>query len=723
MFRWITTVIFAILILGFLPCSEAQCSDQQRDSASSSRSRRAPSRPIVARPYPDRPIEHGCVEQERGSLFPGESITYRDVTVTWEVAESPSGTTESFGILVFESADPSIPDHTMEGILKAPDAWLGGISYCDTVLRFRGLTWRANENSPLTVQRIDYEACFQPRDQFFDACGGNTLIYVSSVTPIHLNEWILQLSDRPTEYPDGSEYYEIQVHNTIDGTTGTLPAIEGATRKFGRFAIAVRNDFHPDNTLGIHVNADRDPSVRGRDACVDDLRKEPKETLEELLFRLGNDYGFELEWMEYPGHRESIDYLKVSNFGGETERYPVKGLLSDLLPQFLQNHCGFNMDRIGLEWVDSTHLRITPIGYEETVAWQEAREDFKQKFSAVTKVYRLEKITPITAKALIDQELRWYGLSGTTVREGIASLPDTLRSNYAGFTVEQCIADEMANAVIVTAIPETHAKIEKLLAEMDSLLAEKKEGGERPSVYGLTVYLLQGMETGNRENAPTQKPSSETIAKTTGSLGIDTVVESIIFENQPLQELIAMLSTVSASNVNVAGSVPNMKVSVNIQDPRTVREILQDLEKLYDLWVDYQPGNTIVRPGWERERQGADRKSLTLLQDYGIAEEDLAAFGFVAGQELGKGMVSLVGQRGDEGNAKVALSESYTCEFEYMDFRKPYLILKGRMLDQRTNKCLLENTLYLEPDKPALLGLTNMRNALILIVRWQGGDR
>jgi hypothetical protein len=155
------------------------------------------------------------------------------------------------------------------------------------------------------------------------------------------------------------------------------------------------------------------------------------------------------------------------------------------------------------------------------------------------------------------------------------------------------------------------------------------------------------------------------------------------------------------------------------------------------------------------------------LKDYGLAEGDLQLFGFDAATELGRGVVALAGRRGTEGQALVSLTDSYAAEFEFQDVRPPYLIVKGRLVekqavsqaakaaapspgagadqqmlmmgmmrdggappggsapsgpaktrtDDSAGKALMENTLYLEKDKPSVLGLTNLRQALILVVR------
>ena len=107
-----------------------------------------------------------------------------------------------------------------------------------------------------------------------------------------------------------------------------------------------------------------------------------------------------------------------------------------------------------------------------------------------------------------------------------------------------------------------------------------------------------------------------------------------------------------------------------------------------------------------------------LAAKYGISEEDLKLFGLGNLAELGKGVVTISGEPGEGGKARVSLTEAYAAELQFQDVREPYVIIRGRLSGiQPADRALLENTLYLEKDKPTLLGLTNLKDALMLIVR------
>jgi hypothetical protein len=714
-------------------------------------------------------IEHGCKEEGQGNLFPGESITYRDVTLTWKIADSPGQATDSLSFLRLTSARPGVADHTL-AVRLDPDekGWERYLYFDNAVFCVVGKIWRISDESPATIQQMRVVQMYQPEEQFFDAGPTKYLrLFVSANTPIQLNEWKVRLSEDPVPYPDGNEYLEFALENTVDRSTGTMPAVEGVTRKFGRFELSVKSVWEITKTVMLNVSADLDPSIDGGDRYIrQEIRVAPGETLEAFLNRVAEQYSFEVEWVEHPGHPESIDYLKRLRGPVKHPNSLHRMILKDAVSALLSRR-----REINLEWVDATHLQVSPVGYEKIVAKreeemrkqesaeieerlkaeaakeqerllaeknQEALEEFEAKYSPLTRVYPLGRMTPVTAKALVDRELTAFGF---LKYDSIDDLEDPFYKtlldfgnpaetshqelrNFPPFTIEQCVADEKANAVILTAIPETHEEVRKLLTEMDGMLADKEQKGP-PRQFRLGVVLLQGVESEKNEelapSEPAQKPSPSQQDTESAHKGLDAPVESLTIENQDIREIVGLLSSFSETSINVAGSIPpKMPVTLNVQEPRPVRAILEDLAKMYDLWIDYQPGNTIIRQARDRDRRDDECSGLASIEKYGIAKEDLGMFGFSSAKEIGKGMVSVAGDRGEIGKAFVSLTDSYACEFQFLDFREPYLILKGRMVEQRDEKTLLENTLYLEPEKPALLGLTNLREALILVVRLHG---
>ena len=86
--------------------------------------------------------------------------------------------------------------------------------------------------------------------------------------------------------------------------------------------------------------------------------------------------------------------------------------------------------------------------------------------------------------------------------------------------------------------------------------------------------------------------------------GLDTIIESMSVENQELREVITLLATYGEISINVDGDVPpKFPVTINVPKPKTLRQILEDLSSQYGLWIDYQEGNTFVRPGEKKPKE------------------------------------------------------------------------------------------------------------------------
>ncbi len=84
--------------------------------------------------------------------------------------------------------------------------------------------------------------------------------------------------------------------------------------------------------------------------------------------------------------------------------------------------------------------------------------------------------------------------------------------------------------------------------------------------------------------------------------GLETLVEDLNVAGDNLRELVELLATFGETNINVVGTVPQTKVHVILKN-KTIRQILGELEVQYNLFIDYQDGNTLIRPGSERPQE------------------------------------------------------------------------------------------------------------------------
>jgi hypothetical protein len=121
---------------------------------------------------------------------------------------------------------------------------------------------------------------------------------------------------------------------------------------------------------------------------------------------------------------------------------------------------------------------------QNRLAREQAEQSFKTDYALETRVYRLQSITSDTAKALVDPILDEYSRGGDKIynREQKAAAQ---ASSQAGFAVDEsvmetAVADAKSGALIVSAIPATHARIQEILARTDRIIAQQPETKERP---------------------------------------------------------------------------------------------------------------------------------------------------------------------------------------------------------------------------------------------------
>jgi type II secretory pathway component GspD/PulD (secretin) len=84
--------------------------------------------------------------------------------------------------------------------------------------------------------------------------------------------------------------------------------------------------------------------------------------------------------------------------------------------------------------------------------------------------------------------------------------------------------------------------------------------------------------------------------------GLDTKLSEISFPDQKLTEVADLLSTLGGININVAGSVdPKISVNMNVKTEKSIREVLNDLAALYNLYIEFQAdGGVTIKPGSEK---------------------------------------------------------------------------------------------------------------------------
>ncbi len=338
-----------------------------------------------------------------------------------------------------------------------------------------------------------------------------------------------------------------------------------------------------------------------------------------------------------------------------------------------------------LTWKDETLLQVRPKHpkmllkqmkeeqerNEKYQAHRKRMDDiFHKKYQLVTKVYSLKTITPVTAKTVVDPLLETYVLAYFFVeikpikiieREGdyiIASTPDTAaevkseggkRNALREFAVEQAVADEKSNTLIVTAIQTTHEKIGKMLARMEERIRAEKQQ-RIPETYQIEVVLLEG---GTRPLPATEKDRESVEQLLNKKLEGPYTSKEINLKN-----VLDVLQKKSGIEFVLEEGV-SPKVSFDLQDP-TVKEILNGILNLHNLHYSILDKEKV----WIGEKNGPHDGwtfNTNLLEQYGITQKDLELFEFNAVRVLGKGIVNLIAERGEVGTAQISLTEQYHC--------------------------------------------------------------
>ena len=689
------------------------------------------------------------VDAEAGTLMPGESRSYNGVTVTWEVrdADLPTsgGQPVPLGRLQFRGPTSKIENVETHLLIDAKGNTSGGhvdyIFACLGDVVFQG-NFRAG------APRFEYQAFPEPGKYEFDGkkVEGRTLM-LSSVRPLQLNQWKVTLSDKPVKMPGAGEHLQIIAKNQETNDTFIMPEVEGAQGKFGRFFAQIKSICDATRTARIEFMVDADPAIKGRDGLLP-----PQSSFKELrtfgafLTSLSQSGGFTVEWVERPvGQPESVAYLKDHQFGlkafvGEAD-YTI-GNYMDWYLNYLNPSAAF----FGFEWKDATHLRVWPTDYDKVLAEKEKQkqselaqkeaekalnaangsvvEKWKKEYWPTTAIYALKNITPVTAKALIDPELQHYRLV-RQVPNHVMILKDpqfqnsikanTINENTSE-TAEACVADDKANAIVVTAIPGTQEKVKALLAKIDGGLAVQVKPAGVPQRYQLEVAILEGSKLG--EGKSTGPVGVELSFPVTGRLKAPVLAGTRVKKGQAIAELDVegQLALKREDNRKVAAEL-EMK-SKNLQDTKElktgasteaqkasqarleelhtkiwqldqkasqeqagiadlnskIKQLDQEMARIKEgsilrspmdgviTWVSpdavvnklINSGDSFVSilpvPAADAKATSSTAQAVAPAP-YGIGKEDLKVFGFDRVVEIGKGVISLAGEKGEMGSA------------------------------------------------------------------------
>ncbi len=202
-----------------------------------------------------------------------------------------------------------------------------------------------------------------------------------------------------------------------------------------------------------------------------------------------------------------------------------------------------------------------------------------------------------------------------------------------------------------------------------------------------------------------------------GSYEIASIKEEIYSDDRTN---VLIVKAAAHTHKKLSNAIASMEDMIQIKEKKSIPQSFR-IEGILLEGIDANSKITgLTGGGLVNELNKSPKPPIKDLKKYGLSAEDIQPFGFNSVSELGKGFVILTAERGEVGQAQFALNETYSCALEFQDIREPYLLLKASLTTAQSDKPLLSNSLFLEKNKPAVLGLTNLRQALILILRIQG---
>jgi|GEM_PF-1681149 len=458
-------------------------------------------------------------KEESGTIFPGETIKIMDIQLSWVFPEQDQAKPETLrNDIVFldikgpqtnikELAVPGIEDR--DGVRNRVCLAIDGV-----VLEFDP-NYRGVKIESLRIDGFEQNPVREIDGNYhkFD-------LYVSSISPVSLNKWELTVSDNKELFPEGSRYYMLSMRNTKTSEKSEIALTHNSYKMVGRFTISFGKFYTSTKTAFLRCKADKDPSVRGMGAFIEEFKWGGKfcqeGTIQEFFNILSEKYGFEVIWKEYPGYPESVDYMKNLE--------AVKGY--NLNNQNTHIWTGISLQRLVAEtcthksmdytWKTPTTLELSYRKYNKVLEEKKKREEylerknaileqFRKEYALLPKAYILKNITPEAAKALLESELSTYCVTENRIK--IISIKEKKNISSSDKIIESAeewvVTDSKSNSLILTATTKTHEKFRKKIQSIDSLL-EQTEPASSVKPHKIKLELLLGAKSSEHKNAPSE---------------------------------------------------------------------------------------------------------------------------------------------------------------------------------------------------------------------------
>ena len=402
------------------------------------------------------------------------------------------------------------------------------------------------------------------------------------------------------------------------------------------------------------------------------------------------------------------------------------------------------------KFFDSVAKLIDPAAMQEAesrkiVNW------FQEQYAIERQVYRISRVPVQSLLRLIEPELRTYYLVSKTkftdvtserwedvrfdskrvgkiVREGtdyaitsavggkVTKEGDVWRSpvTEAGWFVqthqESIQVLEGGQILQVAGTHRLHAQVGRLVDSLSHITEVTGEQSASVNAYRLEVVLLKGGKAG--EVALTNQRGIGLSFGMEGTISRLPKVGAHVEQGEQIATLDTSLIVAEARSEGI----DKAEMAVYLRMMVIEAPVAGTIASLEVRGLQVGEGQTIATliPDVESTQAGAGaRYSIQVAQQYGIAPEDIAIFGFDGFVELGKAVFWLSRSRGED-RSRFDLGDAYKCELRIQDIRPPYLVLNAELKGARKG---LDTTIYLEADKPSVVGITNMTEALLLVIK------
>ncbi|MEN6627275.1 MAG: hypothetical protein ABFD69_13710 [Candidatus Sumerlaeia bacterium] len=661
-------------------------------------------------------------------LFRGDSVTIDGITANWEFTDRDRASTSTLGRLRFTRKEqPGLPaastSFELSGdMLVQRDGGLGlreEISFYLAPVGFEITAERDNKG----ISNLVLQTMLQPdRIKLTGELIGSVPLYVSRTSPVHVQQERWSISDRPKKYPDGKQIYQLEIRGGDGAMKAEIPLADGAFLEIGRFRIVVERYNVESQTARLGVLIKEDKSIKGRWGVIEANFISSWST-EKMLKTFAEPAGVRIVWEAAPGHPESVEYLKnYINPVNTSSQHRYQGTVDTIIKSITENDPARRF-----EWVSDTQLKVSPTDYGKVLAEQdkkaaleeenqEAVKRFDADYRLETKIYPLRAISIATAKSIVEPELHAYKLvNGRDGKYIVVQETHPWAAIEGRIARETAIADDKTNSLILKAFPKTHEKVVALLQKIDQSLAPAMSA-EVPNRFQIEAILLRG------DKAGTSTLPSYLSAKDLESLGVKSVTQT----GRAIVSLAAEKGELGRAKATLGSSYG---VELSFQDLRKPYLIVRG--SLTGAIGTASAANDQVLTldvGNQRNVSGVSGLNyLAITLDRVIEARDHDKHGDAAEIEVGTKRIEIkeletvsVPIYGIEITAESIEAEPGPHNGRAR-LRVRFLPESGssRSQEPANSTMLLENTVFLEPGKPALLGLTNMREALILVLKWQ----